>query len=154
MKHLRRFICIAILFLLVLTGCMSSRKDHEKEINAFLENIDAFQQINDKVIDYAMTNDIVVDEKGCYIGIDYDENGTATGLYPAPDFDLLPLSTDELASVSRINEVLGSDFDYIDYYGDRISYAGDGGWVYVYMEDDEAPSFFWNTDDEIRFQCY
>lgn len=144
MKYLTRPILLAVSFLLILTCC--GRKYYEEEINAFLENIDAFQHVNALIIDYVTANDIAAET----IVVGYDEDGAVARLYPYTD----SLSTDDIASLTTIKELLHGDFDFIRCYGGRISYAGDGSRVYVYMENDQPPSFFWYPDDGLRFETY
>lgn len=142
-------ISIIIALLLVLTGC-SNKNTHNNEIKQFIENIDAFQNINSLILDFATTNNIMAENEEFYFGIQYDENNTIVGISQYTD----SLSKGDILSLTLINKLLHDDFDYIIYYGDRISYGGDGSRMYVYMFDDKEPSFFWKENEGFKFETY
>lgn len=130
-------------------------RDTPNAVLTFLENVDEYDRINDKIIEFSKS--MIKDKKNLTLYVS-TEDDTVTMVKLIMDYKssvvVDSLTDNDLSLLTKLNELVGYNLEFISYDVDRVSYHGIGGKEFVYTVNNRPPSYFFYDDDDVPFTTY
>lgn len=138
-------IVISILFVCLATLVFSHEKQRRTELNKFIECQNDFDIINNYILN------LCSDSNRVSFQIQYDDHKTSKlKMYIGDSMQgqEIELEEDCKNALDNIKQnLMPSDFSFIDVTTDRVSYGGLGNRMYVFLKEGKKPNYFYSPKD-------